>query len=155
MSLQSSRRGFTLIELLIVIAIIGILSATILVALNTARSKGVDASIRSELSQARKQAELYVGENNQSYANVCTDTTVNGVKSIYDTIEKIALTNKYTLNINNLTGGANKVTCNDSVREWAAEVPLKSTTGFFCVDWRGKATTTVSSTVASGDTKCE
>ncbi len=53
------KRGFTLIELLVVIAIIGILSAVVLASLNTARSKGNDASIQSNLSAVRTQAQLY------------------------------------------------------------------------------------------------
>ncbi len=51
-------RGFTLIELLVVIAIIGILSAVVLASLNTARSKGKDAAIQSNLESIRSQAEL-------------------------------------------------------------------------------------------------
>jgi prepilin-type N-terminal cleavage/methylation domain-containing protein len=67
-----SKRGFTLIELLVVIAIIGILSAVVLASLNTARNKGSDAAIQSDLSTIQTEAEIYYGgTGNNSYgANV-------------------------------------------------------------------------------------
>lgn len=61
-------RGFTLIELLVVIAIVGILSAVVLDALNTARSKGADSSVKSNLQGLRSQAELFANNNNYDYA---------------------------------------------------------------------------------------
>lgn len=53
-----TKKGFTLIELLVVIAIIGILSSVVLASLNTARNKGADAAIKSQLAGLRAQAEI-------------------------------------------------------------------------------------------------
>lgn len=53
-----TNKGFTLIELLVVIAIIGILSSVVLASLNTARAKGADAAVKSNLSGIRAQAEI-------------------------------------------------------------------------------------------------
>ncbi len=61
---QNRFKGFTLIELLVVIAIIGILSAVVLASLNTARSKGNDAAIKSNLDTIRTQSVLYYDSNN-------------------------------------------------------------------------------------------
>ena len=58
---KNRSRGFTLIELLVVIAIIGILSAVVLASLNTARNKGTDAAVQSDLTTAQTQAEIYYG----------------------------------------------------------------------------------------------
>lgn len=69
MSMRKYNRGFTLIELLVVIAIIGILSAVVLVSLNTARLKGTDAAIQAEAQQLRTTFELEYSSSG-SYANV-------------------------------------------------------------------------------------
>ncbi len=50
---MKTNKGFTLIELLVVIAIIGVLSAVVLASLNTARDKGKDASIQSDIGNIR------------------------------------------------------------------------------------------------------
>lgn len=63
----SSQRGFTLIELLVVIAIIGILSSVVMASLNTARAKGADSKIQAELASIKTSAELYYGDNGESY----------------------------------------------------------------------------------------
>ncbi len=60
--MHSSPRGFTLIELLVVIAIIGVLSAVVLASLNTARTRGRDAAVASNLAQVRSQAEIIFTE---------------------------------------------------------------------------------------------
>src|SRR5580698_4336130 len=64
----SRSRGFTLIELLVVIAIIGILSAVILASLSTARGKGEDAAVQSDLHSIQVEAEIYA-DTNGSYSN--------------------------------------------------------------------------------------
>ena len=79
-----AQKGFTLIELLVVIAIIGILSSVVLASLNTARNKGADASVKSNLGEARAQAELFYDANNNNYfvsagaLDLCSATAAAG-----------------------------------------------------------------------------
>jgi prepilin-type N-terminal cleavage/methylation domain-containing protein len=56
---MKKQRAFTLIEILVVIAIMGLLSSTILVALNVARSKARDARIKEDFHQLRVLAADY------------------------------------------------------------------------------------------------
>jgi prepilin-type N-terminal cleavage/methylation domain-containing protein len=137
-------RGFTLIELLVVIAIIGILSSVVLASLNTARNKGADAAIKSNLAAARAQAELFYDANGNSYANLCGATAVGGVKTIAASVQAAI----------DARGGSDTVAaaCNATATAWAASVQLKSTTDYYCVDSTGAAAT--SSTRVITDQAC-
>ncbi len=151
----SSQKGFTLIELLVVIAIIGILASVVLASLSTARQKGRDASVKSQLSSTRAQAEIYADGNGQSYVDVCTETVArNGIATLIDATDKIdASTGAAGINGSPATVGHNagsttiKGACNDSAGAWAAQFPLNTKVGgvvqSFCVDSSGAAMQTV------------
>ena len=57
------KKNFTLIELLVVVAIIAILAAMLLPALNKAREKAVMSLCRSNLKQQGLNINMYAGEN--------------------------------------------------------------------------------------------
>jgi prepilin-type N-terminal cleavage/methylation domain-containing protein len=122
------KKGFTLIELLVVIAIIGILSSVVLASLNTARSKGSDAAVKSMLVNMRAQAELaYVTD----YDDVCNA----GGASSPDTVIQAAITSMGT-------AGATSIVCSESntanAQAWALSALLPSGgTNFWCVDSSG------------------
>ena len=116
--------GFTLIELLVVIAIIGILASVVLASLNSARDKGSDAATKSNLNNARAQAELYYDNNSRSYANVCTAT--RGIT----TMRVGALS----------TAGTGNVVCGSNATAWAMKARMTSNPAhWYCVDSLGNA----------------
>ena len=72
-------RGFTLIELLVVIAIIGILASVVLISLQSARKKGNDSRVISDVQQIRTQAEaVYDGSNYNAAMTVNNNAITNG-----------------------------------------------------------------------------
>lgn len=151
---SSSLRGFTLIELLVVVAIISILTSVVLGSLNTARNKGQDVAVKSNLSAARAQAELYHDVNGSSFEGVCDNGAgVQGVKTIYPAVSAAVFA------VGGASVGAGPATlsvgtCNDDVSGWAAEVAL-ITGGFYCTDNIGNATTSATALLGTGELVCE
>ncbi|MGH7249669.1 MAG: type II secretion system protein [Minisyncoccia bacterium] len=136
-------RGFTLLELLVVVAIIGLLTSVVLISLTSARNKGADAGVKSNLVNAMSQAEVFYNTNTAlpgTYTNVCAVGPVGGTSTIYALVTaaaKAAGLSSYTADT---TGTLTTATCNDSASAWAAEVPLKSVANsMWCVDSTGKS----------------
>lgn len=145
---HSTARGFTLMELLVSVAIIGMLSSIVLTSVASARTKGVNAAIKSNLAGARAEAALYYGDAGNSYEGVCA---ASGADRIGDSVSAAEIGYK-----GSVTGYGDAVAstwdtaqCHDSANAWAAWVPLRGSTSgsilAWCVDGLGvsKQVTTV------------
>jgi len=145
-------RGFTLIELLVVIAIIGILSAVVLASLNTARNKGNDAAVMSDMDGIRTQAQLYYGDHGNSYGtNIAVESNCAASDNLFSDLT-IA---KQVAGADTANGATAGVVCNVAAggTAYAVSAALVATPGtFYCVDSTGMGTTT--STALDANTHC-
>lgn len=158
----SGHRGFTLIELLVVIAIIGILSAVVLASLNTARNKGADAAIKSNLQTIQTQAELFYDNNGNKYnTDGSTAQALGACPASGNTMfnSESTIKNAIASAFNAVGATIATTTCymNAAGTEYFIQVPLKTlssanTVQYYCVDSTGQATTTT--TKLTSGTRC-
>lgn len=146
MNIYSMKRGFTLIELLVVIAIIGILASVVLASLNTARVKGKDAKVKSEMSGLRAAAELFYDSNSASYLGLfASNNTCNGGAGATST-------DQYIDSIAAESGGE---ACFSTGTGYAVVATLPGG-GFWCVNHDGDNKSVAGLTViAALDTDCD
>lgn len=142
--------GFTLIELLVVIAIIGILSAVVLAALNTARSKGNDAAIKSDLDAVRTQSAIYYNDNGNYGTNATDESSCAATDNLFADPTVVTATGKVSENNN---GGTLECNVAANGAAFAIDAALVSAgTNYWCVDSTGFAGTTTAALGA--DTVC-
>ncbi|MFZ2621095.1 MAG: type II secretion system protein [Minisyncoccia bacterium] len=77
------QKAFTLIELLVVIAVIGMMSAIVFGALNSARAKGKDTAVKSDLANLSSATEMfyYINPGSESWNAVCADSKISAIVS--------------------------------------------------------------------------
>jgi prepilin-type N-terminal cleavage/methylation domain-containing protein len=150
-----TQRGFTLIELLVVIAIIGLLAAVVLAAVGSARTKGVDAAVKSQLDSAKGQAELYYSTNNTYGASgaLCTATQSNyGLASILANVAKDV--SGVSVGTAQAVADATHVACDSSATSWVVEAPITGTNNAWCVDSSGNSKAESNTWAAAAATVC-
>ncbi len=136
--MRTNNKGFTLIEMLVVIAMIGLLSAVVLVALGPSRNKAKDTRIISDIQQIRSVAETRYNPTTNTYAitavTACNadsgSTDINTALKDIDTNNGSACTINLTANSNGYAVSAKTASGNN-----------------YCVDSTGKV---ASSTAAAG-----
>lgn len=115
----NTNKGFTLIELLVVVAIIGILASVVLASLNSARIKGREAAIKSNLRNMMPQAELSHSDLG-NYSGACA-----AVASMLSAITVAGGTSAcYSYNVAgdvNTRWGASARLNSDSTKNWSVD----------------------------------
>lgn len=152
--------GFTLIELLVVIAIIGLLAAVVLASVGSARNKGADTAVKSQLSSARAQAELFATDNGNSYFPTTGATTgsVCGPTGVSKGFEKMLLgaAGPSGATVQSTWGAipaATEVYCYATKTAWKVQAPLV-TSGYWCVDSKGTSKAEAAQPGTANTTQC-
>ncbi|MDE2037750.1 MAG: type II secretion system protein [Patescibacteria group bacterium] len=159
--MKNIRRGFTLIELLVVIAIIGILASIVLVSLNSARTKGTDARVVSDVQEMRTWLETQY--NGSGYPLNGTTVACNGIANSNTTATFAACVNSPDANANALNADANTesgghplyISVGNNGSSYAVRGYLQATSKYFCIDSTGAANQSDSGSNASAAARCQ
>ncbi len=140
---KNFKSGFSLVELLVVVAIIVIIASVILVALNSARNKGADAGVKSNLGTIRGQSELYYSNNRYSFIPMGGSTFGIATCPLYDVAGTNMLAQDKTIAdaiAEAFKRGGNGSSCYNSTSAWAVAIGLKTDpNASWCIDYGGNA----------------
>jgi prepilin-type N-terminal cleavage/methylation domain-containing protein len=136
-----NKKGFTLIELLVVVAIIGILASVVLASLNTARKKGDDAAVKSNLNTISNESLIFYLEHNNTYSD--KNYGVDSCKGIGDGKKNMFFKDLSPIVYNAMfeaveRGDSAIFQCAVAPDAWAIAIGLKTKKGtYWCVDSSG------------------
>lgn len=122
--LKNRESGFTLIEMMVVIAIIAMLSASVLAAVSSARSKSKQSRVIADIQLAFAQAENYY--NQQSGAYECTAT---GGDQVW-----------WDISLRMVKNGGSDLKCTPYITGTVGKYKVTAKIegkGVYCVDWDG------------------
>lgn len=141
--MQNKKRGFTLLELLVVVGLIAILSTVVVIALNTARGRGGDTSVKTNLRTVANQAGLFFLDNTNSYLPAGGSTFAIATCPAYNPAGTNMLSRDSVIAdaiAKAVNDGGNSSSCYNSATLWAVAVGLKSSpTSSWCIDNTGTA----------------
>ena len=112
---DTKKKGFTLIELLIVIAIIGVLAATVVVSLGSQTEKAQQGSVKSAVSSLRTPATVAVVEGGYGANGICDEiySQVSG-----ETANWTWSKNPYRICKANDAGNDGEICCSSKNEKW-------------------------------------
>ena len=151
-------RGFTLIELLVVIAIIGLLAAVVLASVGGARTKGADASVKTQMANLRAAAELFASNNSNSYDGVCAALSSAANPGILTMLQSVDSAIAGGTLVSNETWpttaaqAAGGVICGDAAGGWIAQGALSTAGTYWCSDSSGASQANAAALVAGRST---
>ena len=92
--MKKMHKGFTLVELLIIIAIIGILSATMMVSVTGSTAKAKANAIANNVASCRLAASSYYGDHidDGAYATAKTSTAIKAYIATWDDFNSNTIT---------------------------------------------------------------
>jgi prepilin-type N-terminal cleavage/methylation domain-containing protein len=162
--MAKARRGFTLIELLVVISIIGLLASIILSSLSSARKKGSDARIISDIQQTR--VALHLGFDGAIYPDLVGGQTAGCNSTVLSATfaSCVNATGPYFAALNALNndavsqGGVLYYTVTGSTNPLSNAFAIRgrlvtNNAIYFCLDSTGK-TNVADNNAAAGSTTC-
>jgi prepilin-type N-terminal cleavage/methylation domain-containing protein len=117
---NNKKKAFTLIELLIVIAIIGILSGAVIVAMSGTQESAIDSRIKASMAQLRSSIEIYGLVNGANYTGLESDSEIS---LLIDDIESQV--------------GTPTVNISGSGDRYCLSTNLKSSNELWCIDSAG------------------
>jgi len=147
-NIMHKNKGFTLIEMLVVIAMIGLLSAVVLVALGPSRNKAKDARIMSDVKQIVAIGQTFYDPTNSTY-NISAFKGSGDVQNAFNDINtQLGGSSISSTNVSDNIypkGSAASSTTSTSFAVWS---PLLGGNNF-CADSEGNAIITATSTFTS------
>lgn len=131
--------GFTLLELLVVIALISLIAAVIIASMSMSKSKGADGGVKSNLTNARSQAEVFYinsASNPKSYIGLCDESAVGGIwKHVQTAAKAYGKVPKATSYDNATASTWNTEECHANQNAYAVWVPLSDSTSGSISGW--------------------